>query len=102
VTSFQTILPQGPHSALAANGNLCALTKAITKHKRITVHAHGHVKHTTKTTKQTITTPLQIPTTLTGQNGATTTQNTKITVTGCPKTKKTTKKTVKHATSSKQ
>jgi hypothetical protein len=56
ITSFETNLPQGPHSVLAANGNLC-------------------------TSKPTI------PTELTGQNGAQVNQNTKVTVTGCPKAK---------------
>lgn len=96
ITSFHTSFPQGPHSALAANGNLCTPTKTISKHKHITIRAHGHTKHITRTIKQTIPTPLQIPTTLTAQNGATTTQNTKITVTNCPKTKHTTKTTAKH------
>jgi hypothetical protein len=54
VSTFETTLPEGPHSALAANGNLCAQ-------------------------------PLFIPTTLTGQNGAIVKQQTKVTVTGCPK-----------------
>ncbi len=56
ITSFETNLPQGPHSVLSANGNLC-------------------------------TTKLAIPTQLVGQNGATLSQSTKVTVTGCPKTK---------------
>ncbi len=58
VTSFETVLPQGPHSALTtnlppkANYSLCA-------------------------------TKLTMPTTLTGQNGAVITQQTKIAVEGC-------------------
>jgi hypothetical protein len=54
VTSFELTLPQGPHSALAANGNLCT-SKLITPNEFV------------------------------GQNGATFTQNTRVTVTGCPK-----------------
>jgi hypothetical protein len=56
VTSFELTLPQGPHSALAANGNLCT-SKLITPNEFV------------------------------GQNGATFTQNTRVTVTGCPKAK---------------
>jgi hypothetical protein len=56
IESFETNLPQGPHSVLSANGNLC-------------------------------TSKLAIPTELAGQNGAKITQSTKVTVTGCPKTK---------------
>jgi hypothetical protein len=56
ITSFETVLPQGPHSVLAATGNLCA-------------------------------SKLAIPTELTGQNGALVSQSTKVTVTGCPRTK---------------
>ncbi len=58
VTSFETVLPQGPHSALTTNlppkasYSLCA-------------------------------TKLTMPTTLTGQNGAVITQQTKIAVEGC-------------------
>jgi hypothetical protein len=95
ISSFQTVLPEGPHSALAANGNLCTPTKIVSVRKRVAVRVHGHVKHVTKTVKQTVSAPLQIPTTLTGQNGAVVTQNTKITVTGCSKIKKTAKKAAK-------
>jgi hypothetical protein len=69
VTSFETVLPKGPHSALTTEKpgetNLCNLT-----------------------TTHTIT----IPTTITAQNGATITQNTPVTTTGCPKPTPTTKK----------
>jgi Domain of unknown function DUF11 len=54
ISSFETVLPEGPHSALAANAGLCGQS-------------------------------LVMPTTITGQNGAQVTQQTKITVTGCPK-----------------
>ena len=91
ISSFVTTLPEGPHSALAANANLCATstTKTVSVRKRITVRSHGHTKHITKTVKQTVSTPqsLTIPTTITAQNGAVITQTTKITVTGCPKVK---------------
>jgi hypothetical protein len=89
ITTFQTILPQGPHSALTTNGNLCNPTTTTTTHKHTTIRIHGHVKHITKTTTHTTTTPPSIPTTITAQNGATTTQNTKLTITNCPKTHKT-------------
>jgi hypothetical protein len=56
VTSFELTLPQGPYSALAANGNLC-------------------------------TSKLKMPTEFVGQNGALLTQTTKVSITGCPKTK---------------
>jgi hypothetical protein len=98
ITSFQTILPEGPHSALAANGNLCTPTKTTTIHKHITIRSHGHTKHTTKTITKHVPQPLTSPTTLTAQNNNTTTQNTKITVTGCPKTQKTAKTAAKTTT----
>jgi hypothetical protein len=60
VNSFELYLPQGPGSALAANGNLC-------KSK------------------------LLMPTVFTAQDGAQLKQNTKITVTGCNKARKTNK-----------
>src|SRR5262249_11916005 len=58
-TSFETVLPAGPHSALTANVpekakfSLCGTT-------------------------------LKMPTTITGQNGAVINQTTNIAVTGCP------------------
>ncbi len=63
ITTFETILPEGPHSALAApSNNLCATT-------------------------------LTMPTIITAQNGTTKTQNTTIKPTGCPKPQIKTKKT---------
>jgi hypothetical protein len=62
ISSFETVLPEGPHSVLAtdipasAKNDLCGMS-------------------------------LTMPTTITGQNGAVITQTTKIAVTGCPKTK---------------
>jgi hypothetical protein len=70
ISSFETVLPEGPHSVLAANtktgptGSFCGAS-------------------------------LVMPTTLTGQSGVVVKQNTKITVTNCPKAKKKTKKASK-------
>jgi hypothetical protein len=64
IQSFELVLPEGPYSALAANGNLCKGT-------------------------------MTMPTEFTGQNGAFLKQSTKMTVTGCPKAKKATKKKAK-------
>ena len=56
VSSFELVLPQGPYSALTANGNLC-------------------------------TSKLVMPTEFVGQNGMLLNQNTKVSVTGCPRVK---------------
>jgi hypothetical protein len=89
VSSFELTLPQGPYSALAANASLCAAstTKTVTVKKQETKLVHGKRKKVTVKVKRTVSTPqsLVIPTTLTGQNGAVITQNTKIAITGCSK-----------------
>ncbi len=87
ISSFELTLPEGPHSALAASKNLCALTKTTTVRKRITRHIHGRTVHAFKNVKHTVADPLMMPTTITGQNGAVVGQTTKITVSGCPKHK---------------
>ncbi len=61
VRSFDLTLPQGPYSALAANGNLCKAKLAM-------------------------------PTIFTAQNGLVIHQSTKITVMGCPKSKRVVRK----------
>ena len=48
---------------------------------------HGHVKHVTRTVRQTVPASLPMPTTITAQNGAVVTQTTRIAVTGCAKAK---------------
>jgi len=71
ITSFDTVLPQGPHSILGsflpvrANHSFCGQQ-------------------------------LTMPTTITGQNGAEIKQNTPVTVTGCPKVHKAKKRKSKH------
>ena len=88
ISSFETSLPQGPHSVLAANGNLCSLTETVSVRKRVTRRIHGHLRHPFVKVKKTIPKSLSMPTTITGQNGAVLQQSTKIAVTGCPKAKK--------------
>jgi uncharacterized repeat protein (TIGR01451 family) len=85
VSSFTTVLPEGPHSILAANGNLCANAKVVTVKKRVTRRVHGHPRRVTVKVKKSIAQPLLMPTTITGQNGAVVTQSTKIAVSGCTK-----------------
>ena len=73
ISVFEATLPQGPHSAFATD---------------IPAKAKGDLCGQS----------LTLPATITGQNGAQVTQNTKIGVSGCPKSKKTKKKkrTIKH------
>ena len=85
ISSFELYLPQGPHSALAANGNLCSLTKTVTVKKKVTVRIKGNKKTETRNVKTTVAGSLTMPTAFLAQNGATINQSTKITVTGCAK-----------------
>jgi hypothetical protein len=92
ISSFETILPEGPHSVLSANGNLCTptTTKTVLVKKRVTERVKGHSKTVTKRVKrsETVPAPLTIPTTIVGQNGAQIVQSTKVAVTGCTVAKK--------------
>jgi len=95
ISSFETVLPEGPHSALAANTNLCAPTKTVTVKKRVTVRGKGHshgTRRVLRSVREQLVEPLTIPTTITAQNGAVVTQNTKVSVTDCPKAKSKAKK----------
>jgi hypothetical protein len=96
VSSFELTLPQGPGSALAANGNLCALTRTVSRRKAVTVRIHGHSRRVTRTVKQTVAVSLHMPTAFVGQNGAVIHQSTPIAVTGCAKAKKAIAKTRRH------
>jgi hypothetical protein len=87
VTSFELTLPEGKYSALAANGNLCALTTTKTVSKKVTVKVKGKKKTVTRKVKETVAASLTMPTEFVGQNGAETHQSTKVSVAGCVKAK---------------
>jgi hypothetical protein len=91
ISSFELNLPEGKYSALAAyvsSGSLCAPTKAMIVRKRVTRRVHGHLIHVLRSVRKLLAAPLLMPTTITGQNGAVLSQNTKIAVTGCSKAKR--------------
>ena len=87
IGSFELNLPEGPHSALAAIKSLCAPTKLVTVTERVTRRIDGHVRHVTVRIKKAVAEPLDMPTAITGQNGAVLQQTTKVSVTGCSKPK---------------
>ena len=86
-SSFELTLPEGPYSALAANGNLCAETTTKTVKKKVTVRVHGRRKTETRKVAETKPATLQMPNEFVGQNGAVIKQTTAIAVTGCAKAK---------------
>jgi hypothetical protein len=86
VGTFELTLPEGPYSALAANGNLCAPTKTVLVKRKIKLKSKdGYTRTVTRKVKETVAGGgLEMPTAFTGQNGAVIHQNTPIEVTGCP------------------
>jgi hypothetical protein len=88
ISSFETVLPEGPHSALTANGDLCSQTRVVTVRKRVVRRVHGRTRHVTRSVREVVPPSLSMPTTITGQNGLTIHQSTPIKVTGCAKSKK--------------
>ncbi len=90
-SSFELTLPEGPYSALAANGNLCSLTKTVTVKKKTTVKVNGHRKTETRSVRETRPGSLEVPSAFVGQNGAEIHQDTPVTVSGCPRAKTTAK-----------
>jgi hypothetical protein len=93
VGSFELYLPEGKYSALAANGNLCALTSTVTVKRKVTQRVHGRTVQRTITTHVKKPASLLMPTEFVAQNGAVLKQSTKIEVTECPKAEKAKAKT---------
>jgi hypothetical protein len=89
VTSFELTLPQGPFSALTANGNLCALTRTVLVKKKVRVGVKGRTgkRTVTRNVRTTLPASLSMPTEFVAQNGMVLRQNTAVSVTGCPKGK---------------
>lgn len=87
VESFELTLPQGPYSALAANGNLCKITRIVTKRKRVTVTRTGHKQQIVRHVRKRLPSQLRMPTLFVAQNGMTIHRNTPIAVTGCTRHK---------------
>jgi hypothetical protein len=77
VSRFDLVLPAGEHSALAAEGNLCARTVTTLVKRRV----HGKALYRKRRVKKRLT--LTMPTTITGQNDAVVEQKTKVAVQGC-------------------
>jgi hypothetical protein len=99
-STFELTLPEGPYSALAANGSLCALKKTVLGKQKVTVK--GRKRTETRQVKTTEAATLQMPTEFVAQNGAVIHQTTPINVTSCAKqatkrtrTKKKTRKTTR-------
>jgi hypothetical protein len=87
VGSFELTLPQGPYSALAANGDLCSLTRTVLAKRKVMVHVKGHKETVTRNVRTTLPASLTMPTAFTAQNGAVIKQSTPISVMGCPPTR---------------
>ncbi len=87
VYSFEINLPEGPYSALAANGNLCRLTTTKIVKKKVKVKVHGKTKTVTRKVKEQVSAALQMPNEYIAQNGAVVKKTVPISVTGCGKAK---------------
>ncbi|HSZ68774.1 MAG TPA: hypothetical protein VK756_00270 [Solirubrobacteraceae bacterium] len=87
VTSFELTLPEGEHSALAADGDLCALSRTVTSERKVSRRVAGKLRRVTVKTTRRVAASLAMPTIFVGQNGAEIHQRTPIGVTGCPKAK---------------
>jgi hypothetical protein len=88
-SSFELKLPEGPHSILgsyvATGGySFCNFKKFVTTTKTVTKKVNGRNKRVKVKVKTTVPASLEMPTSITAQNGAVMTQNTKIAVAGCP------------------
>jgi hypothetical protein len=83
--TFEITLPEGPYSALAANGDLCKPTVTETVKKKVRVRVRGHERTVTRKVKEQVAAALTIPSEYIGQNGAPYKADVPISVTGCPK-----------------
>ncbi len=91
IASLELYLPQGPHSVLSANTNLCALTKTVVLKRKVIQQVHGQTVRRTVQVPEREPASLAMPTELVAQNGAVIHRSTKIEVSGCESKAKTAK-----------
>jgi hypothetical protein len=99
VTSFELNLPEQKNSVFSANANLCAATTTKRVRRHVPLRRHGHLvrRHgrtvmVVKEVTENVPIKLVMPTTITGQNGATIHQKTAIAVKGCARLRRETKR----------
>jgi hypothetical protein len=95
VYTFEITLPEGPYSALAANGNLCKETTTKTVSKKVKVKVKGREKTEVRKVKEQVAAGLSMPNEYIAQNGMKINTTVPISVTGCGKTATKTQKTKK-------
>jgi hypothetical protein len=95
-STFELTLPQGPNSALAANGDLCASTRTVLVKKKVTVKVRGRKRRVTRRVREALPGSLVMPNEFVAQNGAVLHQTTKIDVTGCARHRQAKKAKHKH------
>jgi hypothetical protein len=83
VDTFELFLPQGPYSALAANGDLCKVGGIVTVRRRIARRVRGRLVRRTVAVREPRPGGLLMPTEFVAQNGLVFRQNTRIAVNGC-------------------
>jgi hypothetical protein len=98
IQSFELTLPEGRYSALAANGNLCALTRTVQVKRKVTLKSkNAHTRTVIRKSTETLQGgALSMPTAFTGHNGAVIHQDTPIEVTGCARSTAVKAKNTKH------
>lgn len=88
VGSFELTLPQGRFPALAANTNLCKLTRVVHVEKKAIRYVKGKKRRIRVKVTKRVPAKLYMPTLFVAQNGARVKQSTPIVVGGCGKGKK--------------
>jgi hypothetical protein len=86
VRSFEAHLPQGAHSALGANADLCALSRVVVVKRTVVTHAHGHTIRSTVRVRERAPHSTLVRTALLAQNGAVLNRPTVLVVKGCSTT----------------
>jgi hypothetical protein len=86
--SLELYLPQGAHSLVTANTDLCALTRTVLVTRRLKVREHGRTVRRSERVRKRLPATLRMPTELAGQNGAVIHGTTPVTVSGCPSNKR--------------
>jgi hypothetical protein len=82
--SLELYLPQGAHSLVTANTDLCALARTVLVTRRVKVREQGRTVRRAERVRERLPATLRMPTELAGQNGAVIHHMTPVAVSGCP------------------